>query len=80
MRPSVSLLVCRSIGDHVLGGRSGGVRAVEARFSGVVFPGETLRTAVWVSSDRILFATQVVDREGAPALTGGEIVLAPAAS
>ncbi|WP_370617769.1 MaoC/PaaZ C-terminal domain-containing protein [Mumia qirimensis] len=68
-------LVCRAIVDRVLGGRVASVRSMEARFAGVVFPGETLRTAVWVQSDRILFATKVASRDDAPALTGGEIVL-----
>ena len=64
-------VVTRAIADALLGGRVDQVRAVEARFTGVVFPGETLRTSVWDENDgRVVFSTQVDDREGAPALTG----------
>lgn len=67
-------MVTKSIVDGVLDGDAGAVRVVEARFAGVVFPGETLRTSVWQMPDRILFTTQVADRENAPALTGGELL------
>lgn len=36
---------------------------MEARFSGVVYPGETIRTRVWVSQDHIDFDCAVVERE-----------------
>ncbi|MGH1561605.1 MaoC/PaaZ C-terminal domain-containing protein [Mumia sp. DW29H23] len=68
--------VCQAVVDRVLDGRASAVRSLEARFAGVVFPGETLRTAVWVTPGRILFTTEVASRDGAPALTGGELVLA----
>jgi acyl dehydratase len=69
-------LVCRALVDEVLGGRAQDVRSFEARFTGVVFPGETLRTSVWRAGDRLLFATTVEERDGAPALAGGELVTA----
>lgn len=68
-------MVCRSIVDEVLGGEATVVRAIEARFAGVVFPGESLRTSVWSEQDRLLFATDVVGRDDAHALSGGEVVL-----
>jgi acyl dehydratase len=69
-------LVCRAVVDEMLDGRTESVRSFEARFTGVVFPGETLRTSVWRASDRLLFATAVEERDGAPALAGGELVVA----
>lgn len=69
-------LVCRAVVDEALGGRAESVRSFEARFTGVVFPGETLRTSVWRAGDRLLFATTVDERDGAPALAGGELVVA----
>lgn len=69
-------MVCRAIVDGVLGGRVESVRSFEARFAGVVFPGETLRTSVWRAGDRLLFATTVEERDGAAALAGGELVTA----
>lgn len=67
-------LVTRAIVDEVLDGRAADVRAVEARFAGIVFPGETLRTSVWVTPERVAFTTEVVERQDAPALTGGELL------
>lgn len=69
-------MVCRAIVDDVLDGDVGSVKALEARFAGVVFPGERLRTSVWNEAGRLLFSTDVVDREDAQALSGGEVVLA----
>lgn len=67
-------MVCRALADTVLGGAASRIRAFEARFAGVVFPGESLRTSVWETPERIAFTTEVVDREGGRALTGGELV------
>jgi acyl dehydratase len=51
------------------------VAAFEVRFAGVVFPGETLRTAVWREGGRLIVSTTVDERDGAPALSGAELVL-----
>lgn len=67
-------LVCRAIVDSVLEGRADRIRALEARFAGVVFPGETLQTSVWVEPEQILFTSRVLERDSAPALTGGKIL------
>ena len=69
-------IVCKAIVDELLDGDAARVRAFGVRFAGVVFPGETLRTAVWRESDRLLVETTVVERDGAPALSGAELVLA----
>jgi acyl dehydratase len=37
--------------------------SIEARFSRPVFPGETIRTEIWRSLERVLFQCRVVDRD-----------------
>jgi acyl dehydratase len=54
--------------DHVLNGDVSRVREFGVRFAGVVFPGETLATSVWIEGDRACFRTQVVERD-APVLS-----------
>jgi acyl dehydratase len=55
----------KAVVDHALGGDVTRVRRFEARFAGVVFPGETLATSVWLEGDRARFCTQSVEREAA---------------
>lgn len=71
-------MVCRGIIDQVLAGRVDRLQTLEARFAGVVFPGETLRTSVWEEDGVLRFTSTVDERDGAPALAGGELVPAPA--
>ena len=40
-------MVCKAVVDHALDGRSDAVASFRARFSGVVYPGETLVSSVW---------------------------------
>ncbi|CAN3358086.1 hypothetical protein DICA3_F35498 [Diutina catenulata] len=40
----------------------GGFDEVKARFTGVVYPGETLRVTAWKQGDKVLFETHVVER------------------
>ncbi|MER7274750.1 MaoC/PaaZ C-terminal domain-containing protein [Dactylosporangium sp. NPDC000244] len=68
-------IACRAIVDAVLDGRAERVRAIEARFAGVVYPGETLRTSVWREDGRLLFVSTVDERDNAPALAGGELTV-----
>ncbi|MEO9138892.1 MAG: MaoC/PaaZ C-terminal domain-containing protein [Jatrophihabitans sp.] len=68
-------MVCKALVDAELGGDTTRVRAFAARFAGVVFPGETLRTSVWREDDRLAFVTTVDERDGAAALSGGELVI-----
>jgi len=50
------------------------VRAIKARFSKPVFPGQTIRTDMWKEGDYILFECSV-EETGKPCLTGGWIKL-----
>ena len=52
------------------------VTRVRVRFSGVVFPGDTLETAMWRDGPtRIAFQARTLER-GKPVLSGGELELA----
>jgi acyl dehydratase len=46
------------------------VGAIEARFAGVLFPGETIETSFWEEDDNIVFRSASVERESA-VLEGG---------
>lgn len=68
-------IVCQAVVDALLGGDASAVAAIEARFAGIVFPGEHLSIRLWREEGRLLFEVDVVERPETPALTGGEIVL-----
>ena len=68
-------IVCKAVVDGALGGDVTRVASFSVRFAGVVFPGETLRTAVWRESGRLVLVTTVDERKDAPALTGAELVV-----
>ena len=69
-------MVCKAVVDAELDGDVTRVRGYGVRFAGVVFPGETLRTAVWREDGRLVLTTTVADRDDAPALSGAELVFA----
>jgi acyl dehydratase len=69
-------IVCKSLVDELLEGDVTRVRSFGVRFTGVVFPGETLRTAAWRDGSRFIVKTTVPDRDDAPALSDAELVLA----
>jgi acyl dehydratase len=68
-------IVAKALVDELLDADVSRVRAFGARFSGVVYPGETLRTAVWREPERFVVATTVADRDDAPALSAAELVV-----
>lgn len=61
-------MACKAIVDSLLDGAVARVGGFSATFSGVVFPGETLRTRVWRDSSRLTIATATVERD-APVLS-----------
>ncbi|WP_454162066.1 MaoC/PaaZ C-terminal domain-containing protein [Gordonia iterans] len=65
--------VCRAVVDQVLGGDVTAAAGFGASFTGVVFPGETVRVRAWEDGDRLLATAVVVERDEAPAL--GNVVL-----
>lgn len=65
-------VVCRQFGQEIFQGDSGKLKAISARFSSPVIPGELLRTKVWqVRSD--LFLLEVVNSKGEAVLRNGVI-------
>jgi acyl dehydratase len=71
-------MVAKAVVDAELDGDVTRVAGYAVRFAGVVFPGETLRTSVWREGERRVLRTTVDERDGAPALTGAELVTRPA--
>ncbi|MBP2324189.1 acyl dehydratase [Kibdelosporangium banguiense] len=55
-------IVCKTVIDGVLEGDVSLVAGYSTRFTGVVYPGETLRTNVWQEDKRLLVTTTVDDR------------------
>jgi acyl dehydratase len=62
-------MVGKAVVDAVFGGDVTRLRSYSARFAGVVFPGETLRTRVWSVGHELAMSVSVVDR-GTEVLTG----------
>ncbi|GAA4724697.1 MaoC/PaaZ C-terminal domain-containing protein [Phytohabitans rumicis] len=67
-------MVCKAVVDTVLDGDPTRVAGFSARFSGVVYPGETLRTSIWRQDDRLLVNATVVERD-APALSDAVLTI-----
>jgi len=69
-------MTCKAVADAVFDGDPSRVTAISARFAGVLFPGETLRTRIWRDGERMVVAGSCVEREDAAVLadavvTGG---------
>lgn len=62
-------MVCKGILDELLNGETTRLRSYGARFTGVVFPGETVRTELWSEDDHWIGLSSVPTRENAPVLT-----------
>jgi acyl dehydratase len=67
-------VVCKAVVDHALDGAVDRVAAYEARFTGVVYPGETLVTSMWREDGKILLAAKTAER-GSPVLGNAAITL-----
>ncbi|MGH8942613.1 MAG: MaoC/PaaZ C-terminal domain-containing protein [Acidimicrobiia bacterium] len=65
-------MVCKAVVDHVLDGHSDAVASFQARFSGVVYPGETLVNSVWDDGDRV-FVSATAKERGATVLSNGVV-------
>ncbi|MGZ8178554.1 MaoC/PaaZ C-terminal domain-containing protein [Williamsia sp. SKLECPSW1] len=62
-------MTCRAIVDEVWAGDTGSVASFGATFAGVVFPGETIRIAVWDRGTDLVATASAVDRDDAPVLS-----------
>ena len=67
-------IACRAVVDTMLGGDPTRVARYRVRFSGVVFPGETIVTSMWKEDGRILLRAATAER-GDPVLGNGAIWL-----
>ncbi|GGV38236.1 dehydrogenase [Streptomyces longisporoflavus] len=61
-------MTLKAVVDTVLGGDVSRVRGYSTRFTGIVFPGETLRIRMWRSEGRVRVAVTAVERNDAPVL------------
>ncbi|HSM44067.1 MAG TPA: MaoC family dehydratase, partial [Acidimicrobiia bacterium] len=55
-------IVCKAVVESALGGEPQRVESYTARFTGHVYPGETLVTRVWEEGGRYLIETEVAER------------------
>jgi len=67
-------MTCKAITDALLDGDACAVSAYGARFSGVAFPGETLKVGIWKASGRFLASVVAPSRDNAVVLSGVELV------
>ncbi len=67
-------IVCKAVVDACLGGDTSKVARYQARFSGVVFPGETLVTSAWQDGKTILISAATKERK-TPVLSNAAITL-----
>ena len=66
-------IVAKAAVDATLDGDPDRLGGFSARFAGVVFPGETLRTRIWREDGRLVLLATVADRDDAPALADAVI-------
>ena len=67
-------MVVKAVVDHAVGSGPEGVASVCARFSGVVYPGETLLTRIWDQGDHLAMSAEAKER-GATVLSNGMVSL-----
>ena len=67
-------MTCKAIVDAMLDADVSAVASFGARFSGVAFPGETLKAGIWKDSGRLLARVVAPARDNAVVLSGVELV------
>jgi len=67
-------IVCKAVVDSALDGDVDQVGSYEARFGGVVFPGDTIVTSIWRDGSRLLISASTKER-GTPVVTNSAITL-----
>jgi acyl dehydratase len=67
-------MTCKAITDALLDGDARAVSAYGARFSGVAFPGETLKVGIWKDNGRFLASVVAPSRDNAVVLSGVELL------
>ncbi|MBF6413541.1 MaoC/PaaZ C-terminal domain-containing protein [Nocardia cyriacigeorgica] len=61
-------IVCKTATDTVLDSDASRVTGFRARFAGVLYPGETIRTRIWHAEGELIIGASVVERDDAPVL------------
>jgi acyl dehydratase len=67
-------IVCKAAVDKALGGDVAKVARYQARFAGVVFPGETIVTSLWKEEKQILLQATTKER-GSPVISNAAVTL-----
>jgi acyl dehydratase len=67
-------IVCKAVVDELLDGDVTKVARYQARFAGVVYPGETIVTSMWKDDGKILIAAKTKERD-TPVITNSAITL-----
>jgi acyl dehydratase len=67
-------IVCKAAVDKALDGDVTKVARYQARFSGVVFPGETIVTSIWREGDKVLLSAATKER-GTPVITNAALTV-----
>jgi len=67
-------IVCKAAVDKALNGDVTKVTRYQARFSGVVFPGETMVTSMWREGDKVLLSAATKER-GTPVITNAALTI-----
>lgn len=67
-------IACKAVVDNALDGDVTRVARYQVRFSGVVYPGETIETSMWKEDDKIIVRATAKER-GAPALTNAAVTI-----
>ncbi|MGB6182916.1 MAG: MaoC/PaaZ C-terminal domain-containing protein [Rhodococcus sp. (in: high G+C Gram-positive bacteria)] len=63
-------MTCKAVTDAVAGADPEAVSSFEAKFAGVVTPGETLRVRLWQNDNTVHAQVTCVERDDAPVLSG----------
>ena len=67
-------MTCKALVDALLDADVAAVGSYGARFTGVAYPGETLKASVWKEDGRLLATVIAPSRENAAVLTGVELI------
>lgn len=67
-------IACKAVVDTALDGDVNKVARYQARFAGVVFPGETIVTSMWKDGDKILVSAKSKER-GTPVISNAAVTL-----
>ena len=67
-------MTCKALVDALLDADVAAVASYGARFTGVAYPGETLKAGVWKEDGRLLATVSAPARDNAAVLTGVELI------